>query len=338
MLTEKENYLRCINGGVPEWIPFHGMSCGPEFDGQRPHNYRVEPRITTPHRYNGGGLDMWGVEHVTSDASLGALNPDTRHFILDDITKWRDVIKAPSLEGIDWEQMVKDDFAFHDLSHDDMAIQFSTDMSYFMMLVEFMGYEDAIVAMVEEPEEVAALFDYMCDFYCEVARRYCEFCKPDIYHLADDVCAQDFPMVSPETFRELLLPYYDRQAELARELEIPISFHMCGKCEGLLDDLVGIGVSIWEPAQTTNDLGAIKAKYGNGLVIIGGWDGRDNLWRDDVTRDDIYEYTRQQFDMLAPGGGYCFVGGFMGLPGSSSMQKNEWLMEIYNEIKYDYYK
>ena len=342
MLSEKENYLRCLRGEVPEWIPIHGMSCGEQYDfAGQPHNFRFEPRLTTPHRYRGGGLDMWGVEHTTTPESMGGLQPRCDYHILDDIRKWRDVIKAPDISNIDWEKMCRDDFKFHGLNfeHKDTAIAFSTDMSFFMMLVEFMGYTEGLLAMYEEPDEVMALFDYMCDFYCEDCEKCIDIVKPDIWHMGDDTCAQQAPMMSEEMFKRMLIPFYDRQIKIGRDRGLPISMHVCGKCESFLDDLVDIGVSIWEPAQTMNDLAGIKAKYGNKLVIVGGWDGRGSLLGKDVGYDEIYEYTKKTFDTLAPGGGYCFMGGFMGLnDGGISEQKNKWLTSIYEGLKYTYYK
>ena len=39
---------------------------------------------------------------------------------------------------------------------------------YFQNLMAFMGFTEGLLAMYEEPEEVYALFDYICSFYCEV--------------------------------------------------------------------------------------------------------------------------------------------------------------------------
>lgn len=341
MISAKENYLRCFRGEEPQWIPTHGMSCGEQYDYFcQPVNFRYEPRLTTPHRYNNGGLDMWGVEQITTPESMGGLQPKPGLHILDDITKWRDVIKAPDISGIDWEKACKADFAHLGISfdHKDTALSFSTDMGIFTMLVEFMGYVDALIAMYEEPEECKALFEYMTDFYCKVCECCVDIVKPDIWHIADDICAQDRPFVTNEMFKEMLLPNYDKQIKIGRDRGLPICLHMCGKCDSFLPDLVDIGVSAWEPAQTENDLAGLKARYGNKLVIIGGWDGRKQLWGEDVTYDQLYEYTKQQFDILAPGGGYCFMGGFMGMPGDKlSEKKNKWMGEIYDSLKYTYY-
>ena len=56
MLTEKENYLRVLNGEVPEWVPQYtfGKMPGSEVD---PANVMIEPSLLCGHRDAGGGLD-----------------------------------------------------------------------------------------------------------------------------------------------------------------------------------------------------------------------------------------------------------------------------------------
>ena len=69
----------------------------------------LTPPFINEHRKVGvGGIDVWGVKYVPGDAVGGATMPETKDFILTDIRKWRDVIKAPSLEGYDWEKMDAD--------------------------------------------------------------------------------------------------------------------------------------------------------------------------------------------------------------------------------------
>ena len=126
--------------------------------------------------------------------------------------------------------------------------------------------------------------------------------------MMDDTAAWANPFISPEMYREFLLPLYDRQAKFGRDRGLPISMHNCGKCEGFFDDLVKISVSMWDPAQTCNDLVGIKKKYGNALVIAGGWDSRDHLLSDDVTYEEIYEYTKGPVRQAGAGRGVLLPG------------------------------
>jgi hypothetical protein len=97
---------------------------------------------------------------------------------------------------------------------------------------------------------------------------------------------------------------------------------------------------MWDPAQTCNDLDAVKQKYGNKLVIAGGWDARDHLLSDDVTDEEIYESVKQSIERLAPGGGYCFCGGFLGAAGQEkeTNRKNAVVHRALEEIGRNFYK
>ena len=90
----------------PSMYRFNTM--GMLFDGEGPpSDMLIEPLIVSEHRVRGGGKDIWGVEYVPTESTGNALIPKTSDFILEDITKWRDVIKAPDLSGIDWRRCAK---------------------------------------------------------------------------------------------------------------------------------------------------------------------------------------------------------------------------------------
>ena len=160
-MTEKTNYLMTLRGEQPEWVPTY--SFGPMPNMTRPcTSCMLEPEIVAYFRFQGGGKDCWGVTYVPTRETGNALLPKPGEFILDDITKWRDVIKAPSLEGVDWEAMAKkqlEGFYRQGVNREDTAIALNLHVGYFQNLMAFMGFTEGLCAMAEEPEEVYALFD-----------------------------------------------------------------------------------------------------------------------------------------------------------------------------------
>ena len=337
MLTEKENYLRVLHGEIPEWIPTYTFGKAPGAT-KEPPTALLEPPLIIEHRLKGGGKDIWGVEYVPTYETGNALLPKPNDFILDDITKWRDVIKAPSLEGIDWEQMAKKHMEMVQLDRSQTALAFGLHVGYFQNLMAFMGFTEGMMAMFEEPEEVAALFDYLCTFYCEVAEKVIDYYKPDIYTMMDDTAAWANPFVSPDMYEELLYPVYDRQAKFGRDRGLPITFHNCGKCECFVDMMHDFGVTAWDPAQTCNDLLAIKEKYGRDLVLMGCWDARDRLLDADVTDEEIRESVKHSIDTYGKDGGYVFLGGYLGPNDDMEVKrKNAVIMETVAEYGMHYY-
>ena len=337
MLTEKENYLMCLRGEQPEWVPMYTIVKARE--SKVPPSVMVSPYLLTEFRINGGGRDIWGIDYIATYETGNALIPKPGEFILKDITKWRDIVKAPDISHIDWEKMAKEDLERTGGDRTQSALSFNMHVGYFQNLMGLMGFSEGLCAMFEYPEEVSELFDYMCSFYCSVAEHIIDYYNPDILSLMDDTAAWANPFISADMYHELVMPYHYRQAKFGRDRGLPITMHNCGKCEGILDDFIHIGVKQWDPAQTCNDLDAVKKKYGNSLVIAGGWDGRGRLLAPDVTDEELYDSVRQSINRLAPGGGYVFSGGFLGpLDDREVKRKNAVLIKAVDEIGHAFYR
>jgi hypothetical protein len=83
--------------------------------------------------------------------------------------------------------------------------------------------------------------------------------------------------------------------------------HCCGKCESFIDDWIELGVRAWEPAQVSNDLRAIKAKYAGKLAIMGGWDNTGPISYPSVTDEELLAALKEYVDTFAPDGGFAYM-------------------------------
>lgn len=333
-LTPKENLLITLNGGKPEEIQTYGF--GPMPGATEPvANCYFEPEICSGHRFRGGGIDLWGVNWVGNAETANGLIPEPGNFILDDITRWREVIHAPDLSTIDPEEDYRKQLAGWEKwgsTRETSAVTINLHAGYFQDLVSFMGFENAFLAMYEEPDEVYALMDYICDFYCRVLDLYMPVVKPDIVGLMDDAASERSLFMSPQMYEDLFLPFHRRQAKYGVDLGLPVTMHCCGHAEELIDLWLSIGVKGWNPAQPSNDLAGIKKKYGNSLVLQGGWGTNNRLLSADVTDEEIRQSIRDTFEMLAPGGGFCYGGGFLGAIGDTEMRRRSKVLN--DEAKY----
>jgi hypothetical protein len=325
-LTPKENYLRLLNGDFPEWAPAMIFGQLPGID-EAPYTGSVMASIANGDRGMGGGKDIWGVEWVPTTETGGAALPKPGNFILKDIRKWRDVIKAPSLEGVDWEKVAKKDLEMMPTDRRVSALGFMPFIGYYQTFMSFMGFNEGMCAMAEEPEEVQALLEYLSEYYLTICENLIDIYKPDTLGLCDDTAAERAPFISREMYRKFLLPLYDKHAKMARDRGIHVTMHNCGKSEGFFDDLVKIGVVSWDPVQLANDIHNVQAKFGRHLVLNGGWEGRGRLLEPDVTDEEIRQSVRTAFDAYAPNGGFVFLGVFMGALGDPVVaHKNEVVM------------
>lgn len=98
-LTPKENYIKMLHGEIPEFIPSMLYAT---------HSAPIGDEMLTPQSApNGPVMTAYGVEYVGSkDINNGAM-PAPGKTLLNDIRKWRDVIKNPDTRHRDWEAYYK---------------------------------------------------------------------------------------------------------------------------------------------------------------------------------------------------------------------------------------
>jgi len=328
-MTEKDNFLMCARGETPEWVPRYSFRAD-DYSPVPEASVQIQPSAPASTRTETGVTNIWGVELVGTASTGGCPSmPKPGKIILPDITKWRDVIKKPDISGIDWEKMAKDDLDKAKIDRTQTAIRMGGG-GYFISLMNFMGFADGLVAMHEEPDEVYALFDYMSEYYTEVTKKSVYYYKPDILGIADDVATALQMFISPEMYRRLVKPFHARIAQIGLDAGLIVDMHCCGKCEALIDDWREIGVSLWNPAQISNDLKSIKEKYGNSLVICGGWDSQGPASYPDATEEVIRQSVRDCIDEYAEGGGFMFVGSAYAAVGDETAEdKKRWITEEY---------
>ena len=333
MLTEKENLLMTLRGEVPEWVP-RNMYASP---GHPPASAGCGPSFLNARRTPQGGFDIWGVEFIATKETGGMALPVPGKFILDDITKWRDVIKAPDISDIDWETMAKKDLSRIDRTQ--TAVSAHIHVGYFQSLCNFMGFNEGLMAMIEEPEEVYALFDYMSSFWVQICSKVRDYYKPDIWSVTDDTATATNPFISPETYRTLVKPFHAREAAFGVEMGIPIDMHNCGRCEDFIDDWLDFGITCWNPAQTMNDLKGIKKKYGNKLVLEGCWDSSGPAGWPGASEEVVKQAVRDTIDAYAPGGGFIFWASTYGEPDDEDfLNRKRWITEEYDAYGRTFYK
>ena len=304
MLSPKENYLTMLRGGTPEYVPspFEPYS-GP---GAPPTEAaKALPLLGNPMSAPYGPLySPWGVRYVGSPENNWGAMPEPGFIILDDIRNWRDVIKNPDITGFDWD----DYFRIQQEGVDRInKISICGGVEYFQTLVSFLGFENALMAMYEEPDEVYELFDYISQFALEVTRQQIRCVKPDMLMIGDDCAAYASPFFSPEMYKTLVKPFHKKHADIANDADLPICKHDCGRSEVFIDDWLEMGVCGWNPAQVSNDLKGIKKKYLGKLILEGCWDNQGRIARLDTPDDELMEAIEEYTKTFAPGGGFVFT-------------------------------
>ena len=322
-MTEKENLLRMYRGEMPAYLPkrsFQNVKC----------SYFVDVKAPGYH------IDEFGVEYIGKDDIFGGSPiPYPGRYILDDITRWRDVVKAPDLSGVDWDAYAKKDLAEIDRSQYGVVFYFG---KIFQRLCDFMGFTEGLCAIAEEPEEVYAMFDYLCTYSEEVIKNVIRSYRPEAICIPDDTATARAPFISLNAYRTLVKPFHARIAAVALNEGVFVEKHDCGRSEAFIDDWLDFGVCAWNPAQVMNDLKGIKAKYGRRLIIAGGWDSQGPVSQPTVSDEELRETLYTYVDTLAPSGGFIFsarVGGDQNDP--VVQHKNAIVRDFYDNYAKNWY-
>ena len=333
MTTNKENFLRAVNMQETDGIPLYNMMWMYRYPAIYQEKVGVE-RV---------GIDYFGVEWYKGDNPTGASLPKPGVFILDDIRKWRDIIKVPDfVTGVDWEAMAKKHR--EDLDPDNpMGIMTGPSNGFFQALISFMGFEEGLMACYEETEEVKALMEYLTDWACEMSKLAIHHYKPDIGYLVDDIAHERNPFLSTELFRELFAPAWRRYYSIFLDAGLPVGMHNCGRFEPFVGDLIDMGVTFWDAVQSSNDIGAIKKTYDNNIILCAGPEGRF-IKEDEITEESVRAEFEEWLDIAAPGGGLA-VGEFLAYPpteprpGQSEkmFMRSIWMADVFAQRRYGYY-
>ena len=276
-MTERENALNTILYGTPEWIPCKWRSvfqCG--------HSVMKETGPTNEQGQRIGGLDCWGVNWVLTDQGVDAPTPDANQEpILDDICDWKEKVKFPDVEGADWAKGAAEELKHYD--GEKLLVYFDTE-GLFNRVCDLMGFEEAMMALVSEPEDADELISAICDHKIRVIEHAAKYYKPDVFCFMDDLAASYGPMISPELYRSLFKPYHAKIFHSIRENGMIAEFHICGKWDVLMDDFAEEGVQIMFPCQPSNDLALMHEKYPE-ICFEGGAESQGAMFSNHATWD-----------------------------------------------------
>ncbi|HEY5511752.1 MAG TPA: uroporphyrinogen decarboxylase family protein [Prolixibacteraceae bacterium] len=183
------------------------------------------------------------------------------------------------------------------------------EVTIFSLAQQLVGMEKLLVDMMMETEYVIPLFEACAEFQTRIGLRLIEI-GVDAIWVGDDFGTQASLIMSPETFREQLKPFYKKMIDRFKEAKpdiIPI-LHCDGAVAELLEDIREIGFEVFNPVQPgvpghlPQDM---KERFGNKFAFWGAIDQQDLLpnGSDEELERDIIE----KISILGKGGGYMIA-------------------------------
>ncbi len=130
----------------------------------------------------------------------------------------------------------------------------------------------------------------------------------NIIKISDDLCGQLAPLISPQTYTEMIMPYHKKYIEQIKKFtNAKIALHCCGNIRPLLSKLIEVGIGVIHPFQFScpeMNPANLKREFGKDLVFWGGIDVQNFLPR--ATVKEVICEVNKIIDIMRIGGGYIF--------------------------------
>ncbi|HEY5557085.1 uroporphyrinogen decarboxylase family protein [Acetobacterium sp.] len=264
MLTKRQNLVEVMKGGNPDrfvkqYEAFAMMMKTPIT--------RIKPPI------GGEIVNEWGVTVRWPKGQLGAFPVhDPEHIVIKDITKWRDVVKMPSVECSEesWAIAIKEAEA---VDRNDQYVTVFVAPGIFEMTHYLMSMEEALMAYYEEPEAMHELIDYIVEFELKLAKEFIDHLHPDALFHHDDWGSQINSFISPEMFKEFFEPAYKKIYGYYKDNGVELIIHHSDSyAANLVPSMLEMGIDIWQGVMTTNKVPELIKQYGGKITFMGDID------------------------------------------------------------------
>jgi uroporphyrinogen decarboxylase len=217
------------------------------------------------------------------------------------------VLPEPTLAGYEFPDPRDDRFfagAVERIERNrDLFRVFSIGFSLYERAWTMRGMEALMMDFYDHPDFVHELLNAIGDYNIAQIRRALEF-DIDCVYFGDDWGQQDGLQMGPAAWRRFIKPVLARMYGVVREAGKLVSIHSCGDVDEVFDDLVEIGLNLFNPFQPeVMDVDALMRDYRGRLAFHGGMSTQKTLPYGTV--DEVIAETKHLID-LGRNGGYIF--------------------------------
>ena len=188
------------------------------------------------------------------------------------------------------------------------------------------GMEEMLIQMCEDPDFISDMFathtQMIIDLYDGIKALGIEH---DAAWLSDDLGYRNAPLISPEMYRDLVMPHHKAACEHFAKDGLKTILHSDGDVRSLIPYFLEAGFSALHPleAKASLDVRDLKATYGDRLVLFGNIDVRQLA----DTRESIEEEVRTKVGTGKEGGGYIWHSDHS-VPNDVSLDNYRFAMEM----------
>ena len=147
---------------------------------------------------------------------------------------------------------------------------FSIGFSLFERAWTLRGLEPLYMDFMENPDFVHELLEAIADYNIAQVAKALEY-DIDAVYFGDDWGQQHGLLMGYDLWKEFIFPRLKTMYGTVREAGKTVFIHSCGDVDELFDDLISIGLEVFNPFQPeVMDVGQIMSQYRGKLAFWGG--------------------------------------------------------------------
>jgi len=167
------------------------------------------------------------------------------------------------------------------------------------------GMENLLIDFMENPSFVYELFGIITEFGLQIIDALGPF-PIDAIRFSDDWGGQLGMLMGPETWRNFIKPYLAKLYARAHEQGYDVFIHCCGNIVDVLDDLIEIGVDVFNPIQPeTMAVAEVIHNYAGRLAFNGGLSIQHTL--PFGTTSEVRQEVENRVELAKKHGGYIIA-------------------------------
>ena len=146
-----------------------------------------------------------------------------------------------------------------------------SSMTFFERAWALRGMENLLLDLVANRSFANTLFDELMNWHFPMIEGFGSIPEVDAIRFGDDFGAQQGLIMGTTWFREYLKPRLKEMYDAAHAHGKMVYIHSCGDNSPVIEDLIEIGVDIFNPFQPeAQDIYAMKREYGRYITFEGG--------------------------------------------------------------------
>lgn len=144
---------------------------------------------------------------------------------------------------------------------------------------DLLGYEEALIQFMLEPELFVELLNRSVDYNLELARIARERFGINIVATTDDIAKADGLLFRPQLYMERIAPAFKRVIQGYKEMGYYVIKHCDGDVTDVIDVWIEAGIDCMDPIDPAGGmrLDDMRAKYGNSICLKGNVDCKGAL-------------------------------------------------------------